>query len=227
MIDYSIGITTYSYRFEKFLINLVKEIRRDKDNEIILAINGNYRQDFDEVFRKRILNFATEYDKIYPFMYPNFRSLAKMWNNIVINATHDYIVILNDDISIFDPIFWKSVERNIELYQTSFKMDNTFCYFVIKRDELEKVGWFDERYLGIGWEDTNFIDRFQTLFKRKFLNILGVPGAKRFTDFENVIVNQRVIYKYSVFNNEIYDKHLPHIPQYPHERFYWENKDKL
>ena len=227
MIDYSIGITTYSYRFERFLINLVKEIRKDKNNEIILAINGNYKQPFDEVYRKNVLNFCTEYENIYPFMFPNFRSLAKMWNNIAINASNNYIVMLNDDISIFDPIFWKSVEGNIEKYQTSFKMDNTFCYFVVKRDELDQLGWFDERYLGIGWEDTDFIDRYEKTYNRKFLNILGVPGAKRFTDFENVIVNQRVIYKYSVFNNEIYDQKLPFVPQYPHEKFFWANGDKL
>jgi hypothetical protein len=227
MINYSIGITTYSYRFEKFLINLVKEIRRDKNNEIILAINGNYKQPFDEKYRKNVLNFCGEYENIYPFMFPNFRSLAKMWNNIAINATNNYIVMLNDDISIFDPVFWKSVEDNIEKYQTSFKMDHTFCYFVVKRDELNQLGWFDERYLGIGWEDTDFIDRYEKAYHRKFLDILGVPGAKRFTDFENVIVNQRVIYKYSVFNNEIYDKKLPFVPQYPHEKFFWENKEKL
>jgi hypothetical protein len=227
MLNYSIGITTYSYRYERFLVNLISQIRKNNQNELILAINGNHMETFDEDYRRNILKLSSAYYNIFPFIYPNFRSLAKLWNNIMINASNNYVLILNDDISIFDPIFWKSVEENIEKYQTSFKMDHTFCYFVAKRDEIEQVGWFDERFLSIGWEDTEFIERYEKILGKTFLDLEGIPGAKRFDDFQNIIVNQRKSYKYSAFNQEVYNRKLPPVAQYPHEKFFWEFRNKI
>lgn len=227
MVEYSIGVTTYSYRYKRFLINLVSEIRRDTQSEIILAINGNYKEKFDEEYRKNILELSAKNSNVFPFIYPNFRSLSKMWNNIVVNASCEYVVLLNDDTTIVSPIFWKTVEDNIQKYQSCFRMDSKFCYFVVKKSELNEVGWFDERFLGIGWEDTEFIARYENYFNKKLIDVIGVPGIKTYIDRENIIVNQRVNDKYSEFNREVYGKNLASIQQYPHEKFYWENKNKL
>ena len=231
MINYSIGITTYSYRYEKFLINLISEIRKNKDNEIILAINGNYNENFDEVYKKNVLELSSKYNDIFPFVYPNFRSLAKMWNNIVINSTNEYVLLLNDDISITDPIFWKLVEENIEKHQTSFGINSSFCAFIIKKSELYEMGWFDERFLGIGWEDNNFYDRYQKQFNRAYLYLTNISGINIHVDIENRIINQRKSIsgyeKYSEFNRKIYEQKLESIQQYPYEKFYWDNYSKL
>ena len=231
MINYTIGITTYSYRFDKFLIDLVKDIRKDNQNELILAINGNYKEIFDEEYRKRILDFSTKYEKIFPFIYPNFRSLSKLWNNIVINSSNEYILILNDDVTILNSSFWKIVQTNIEKYETTFTFDSTFCHYVIKRDELNNIGWFDERYLGIGWEDIDFINRYKKYYNKDVLNINDASGIKRYVEHDNVIVNQRkgssTFNKYSEFNREMNIKKLQPIQQYPYEKFYWDNYDKL
>lgn len=227
MVDYSIGVTTYSYRYKKFLIDLISEIRQYNQNEIILAVNGNYKEIFNEEYRKNVLELSAKYNKIFPFIYPNFRSLSKMWNNIVINATNEYVLLLNDDTTITSPIFFTEIQQNIEKYQTSFRMNNMFCYFVIKKCELNEMGWFDERFLGIGWEDTEFIARYEKYFNKKFLNINGTSGIKTYIDRENVIINQRKNDKYSQFNQDVFKKNLPSIQQYPYEKFYWENKDKL
>lgn len=227
MEKFSIGVTTYSYRYSKFLIELINQIRRDNDNEIILAVNGNYGENFDEEYRKNILQLCTRYEKIFPFIYPNFRALSKMWNNIVINSTNDYIVLLNDDTSIWDKSFWEFINNNIKKHNTSFKIDRMFCYFVIKKSELDEVGWFDERFLGIGWEDTEFAFRYKKVMGRDFLNINNAPGIKTYIDRENVIINQKQQGKYSKFNEDIYLKKLETTTQYPYEKFYQENKNKL
>jgi hypothetical protein len=227
MVNYSIGITTYSYRFNKFLVNLLKEIRTYSQNEIILAINGNYKEDFDENYRKNVLNLASTYNKLYPFIYPKFRSLSKLWNNIVVNSTNDYILLLNDDTTITNPIFFKTVEDNIEKLQTSFYMDGMFCYFVVKKSELIEMEWFDERFLGIGWEDTEFLERYKNVFSRELINIKNVSGIKTYIDKENVIINQRAYGKYSQFNQDVYLAKLETVKQYPHERFFLDNYDKL
>jgi len=231
MIDYSIGITTYSKRYDKFLINLMSEIRKDINNEIILGINGDYHEEFNENYRKNILELSTKYDKVFPFIYTKFRSLSKLWNNIVINASHEYVLILNDDISITNSIFWETIETVINKHQTSFKMDNKFCYFIIKKSELNEVGWFNERLLGIGWEDNDFSDRYEKQFNRPLLNIVDILGIKRFTDMQDRIVNQRRglmgFNSYSEFNREVYNENLIPIQQYPYEDFFWKNYNKL
>lgn len=231
-IDYSIGITTYSYRFEKYLVPLLDAIRLYRSNTIILGINGNHKEDFDEDYRKKVLQLASEKKGVFPFIYPNFRSLAKIWNNIIINASHEYILILNDDTSVLS-LFFDTVEKAIEEHKTSFRMDSMFCYFVAKKSEINQLGWFDERFLGIGWEDTEFMERYKRSLDRDLLNITFVPGIKTHICSENCLINQRkACGKYTAFNEEVYHKihhkELPSTsPQYFHEVFYRENINKL
>lgn len=227
-MNYSIGITTYSYRFNKFLINLVEQIRNSVNNEIILGINGNYKEEFDEIYRKKILCLMSEHIKIFPFIYPNFRSLAKIWNNIVINSSNEYVLILNDDTTIEDKQFFDVIQKNIDEHKTSFEINGKFCCFVIKRRELCDSGWFDERFLGIGWEDTEFRDRYFKFFGKPLLDIKNIAGYKAHIDWENVVVNQkRGGGKYSAFNEEMFRKQKDVLNQYPVEKFYWENKENL
>lgn len=227
-MSYSIGITTYSYRYTKFLKKLLNDIRQFNDNEIILGINGDYKQDFNECYRKEILCFMSTYSKVFPFVFPVFRSLSKIWNNIVINSSNEYVLILNDDTSILNKTFFDLIQENIDLHKTSFMVDGKFCCFVIKKSELNDVGWFDERFLGIGWEDTEFKERYRKKTGRDFLNVNNVLHIKMHIDWENVVINQRVGGgKYSAFNKEFYEKKELFVEQYPHEKFYWENKEKL
>lgn len=230
-LTYSIGITTYSYRFEKYLVPLVEQIRKFTPNELIIGINGDYKVDFDEKYRKEVLQMCSKYKKVFPFLYPQFRSLSKIWNNISINASNNYVLIMNDDTVVKSRDFFTAVQYNLEKYRCSFTMNaetDHFAYFVISRDELERIGWFDERFLGIGWEDLEFKRRYRSIIGKDILNVERILGIETFFDKENCVVNQKVGQgKYSKFNHLIHDRFLPAIPQYPHERFFWENYDKL
>lgn len=226
-MEYSIGITTYSYRFDIFLKSLIKDIRNLTSQEIILGINGNYKENFDEKYRIDLLSYLTNFSKIYPFIYPQFRSLAKIWNNIIINSSNDYILILNDDEKIDSNKFFIDIEKAINTYQSSFIINNNFCHFVIKKEEINKVGYFDERFLGIGWEDSEFKKRYKKILKKEILNI-NIEGIIDYIDRRNIIINQKKAGgKYSLFNQEVYNKNMKFIEQYPHESFYLENKNKL
>lgn len=227
-MNYSIGITTYSYRYDKFLIKLINNIRSFRNNEIILGINGNYKEEFQEKYRKEILRFCSNYKKIFPFVYPNFRSLSKIWNNIAINSSNEYVLILNDDITISNRSFFDAIELTLEKYKTSFEVNGSFCCFVIKKSELLEVGWFDERFLGIGWEDEDFRKRYFNVFKKIFLNVEIKTGYISHVDWENIIVNQKKGGgKYSGFNQEFFNIKKENCLQYPYEKFYNQNKDKL
>jgi len=241
---YNIGITTYSYRFDDFLVPLIKNIKEFKpDSKIILAINGNYNVDFNEEYRIKILNLISNYSNIYPVMFMEFRSLSKLWNSILINSDTNLNLILNDDVTLTKEFF---VNMDDNTTCGSFKINSSWSAVFLDRDMVNVVGWFDERFLGIGEEDGDFEYRFRQQFQTKFKN-KSFAGFKNHIDKKNVLVgSQKVNSKYSKFNYEFcckkynipimenggatYNKmgiSLPLDNLYPVEKFYWENKNKL
>jgi hypothetical protein len=226
--NYSIGIVTFSKRIDNYFIPLLDSIREHTDREILVAINGDYKVNFDEEYRQRVLSYLSQKENVFPIVYPTFRGLAKIWNSLVINSSNDYILILNDDIKINNHNFWDIVQKYIDLYQTSFMMNNGFSHFVVKRQILDQQGWFDERFLGIGWEDTEFRNRIYTNDTPKMNNFSSRGCVFDVCEKSDTIENQKVAWgKYSFFNCEIWKQNLKPEKQYPYEKFYWENKDNL
>ena len=84
------------------------------ENEVVVAVNGEHQQEFNEKYRNLILEFISRHKKVYPVIFPWFRGLSKLWNSIIINATHNYILLINDDVMINDPSFMNSICLAIE-----------------------------------------------------------------------------------------------------------------
>lgn len=225
-MDLSIGITTYKYRFDKYLMPLIRTIRGHCDNEIILGVNGEYKEPFDDLYRNVLLQFCASYPNIYPFVYPNFRSLAKMWNNIIINATSNNVLVLNDDVIIDNSVFWDEIDKLMSTYDGHIIEGIHLSAFIIRKDKMTPKSWFDERLLGIGAEDWDWRRR-----KRngtvEFTSVPKINGWKNFSDRQECIKNQRPNTKYSRFNLEVYNKNYPVVDQYPLEGYYLENYNKL
>ena len=101
LTPYSVVITTFDKRFEAFLVPLISEIKVQRpDVEIIVTINGPGKGAFDEHYRSNVLAFCAKHLFVYPTIFPNFQSLAKMWNRGALTASNQRI--------IFDsPIGWK------------------------------------------------------------------------------------------------------------------------
>lgn len=252
-IDISIGITTFANRFETYFKPLLKKIRDyDADTEIIVAINGEHNVEFDEHYRSRILQFLAEQKNVYPVMFPRFRGLSKLWNTIIIHATHDAILMLNDDIMITNGNFIEIVKKNLSRNGgKSFVINESWSHYVVNRKEIDKLGYFDERLLGIGEEDGDLTWRYI----HEFGHPIPSYSMKCFENFaeETVRTYQPTNIKchsgtkYSKFNREFIKgrkyredpaghKGMFEMPvsmadpepvQYPTERFYRENKDKL
>lgn len=239
---YSIGITTYDKRYEKYLKKLIISIRNNIDHDIILAVNGNFNEKFNSEYRKDLLSFVSNFENIYPIFFPEFRSLSKLWNTILIHSTTKYNLILNDDL-IIDDIFWK----NLKISDNSYKINGSWSHIFLNREEINEVGWFDERFLGIGEEDGDFEYRYFHKYKKHF-NSLTMNGIINCIDGENALTNQNIINnKYSKFNYEFCCKkyNIPFFENggptykkklnenynlgniYPIEDFYWKNKNKL
>ena len=153
MTDYSIGITTYQHRFDKWFKPLINQIKTFRPNiEIMVAVNGE-KNCLDETYRKNILEFCASHKNILPNVYPEFRALPKLWNNMMINASNHNMLILNDDITITDVNFFNALESLPEEHMQLSKINGSWSHTLIDRRLMSQLGWFDERLLCIGEED--------------------------------------------------------------------------
>lgn len=250
-MKYSIVITTFDKRFESDLIPLINSIKKHRPTiEIILTVNGPCRSHFDQSYRSRLLQFLADYEEIYPTIFPEFQSLAKMWNRGVITASNECVLILNDDLKILqtgESSFFDQFERVLEVAPETFIINGSFSHFVVSKKELMEVGFFDERLLGLGEEDGDFYWRYHEKFNREIPQIeiglidnihsdvadegytKGIRTASQYnrdfikkTKYKDILIGG---YK-GMFDKRV-KKILPDVQQYPYEEFYHKNKDLL
>lgn len=83
--------------------------------------------------------------------------LAESWNLAMQWAFRDpeveWLWCMHDDITIQPGWSEKVIARPAELYSAPF---GDMC-FLFSRHAFEEVGWFDERYTGIGYQDNDWI----------------------------------------------------------------------
>ena len=241
-MNYSIAITTFSLRFG-MVKKLISQIRKFTDKEIIICINGEFNEGFREDYRKKMLELCLEYNSILPIFFSEMRGLSKMWNTSITLSSQENILLLNDDLEIISSdIFSKISSLNNDI--SLIKINNSFSHFLINRNILNKVGWFDERLLGFGEEDGDITFRFLEQGLDIFnLNVSGVINIV--SDIRQNI--KPGIGKYSLFNREFafgekyqkvdsgivgmfgepHQKTIEDQNIYPYESFYWGNKNKL
>ncbi len=242
---YSIAIITYAARFEDWLKPLLIEIKRQRpDIEVILGVNGE-KEYFHPVYRAELLALLTEFPNTYPTLYPRFRSLSRLWNLAVQASTEENTLILSDDLTLEDG-FFDEYEQALRS-NSSFTINLSFSAVSINKQELIDVNWFDERLLGIGWEDGDFVRRYKKHFNIEEFPNLNTEWCKNIVnpDFYKVHSDKLSEYihnetsedrligqtkdqefgRYSEFNR-LQNLDKPKI-QYPYEQFYLENKHKL
>lgn len=249
--NYSIGITTYKYRFEKWLKPLVDSIKKYRPNiEILIAVNGENNEVFDEEYRKSILEYTATKKNTFLTIYPTYRGLCKLWNNLLINSSNHKVLLLNDDISIIDINFFDELERVIDSGIELFKINSSWSHAFLDRRLVNEIGWFDERYLSIGEEDGDFEWRLGKATGGVNVPIVYLPSIINHVDHSNCLLGMKIANsKYSKFNldfafNQKYqvdnqngenygvmNRNLvcksPTPPLHVTESFYWNNKDKL
>jgi len=159
----SIGITTFKRRLKSVEDMIIYLKSCDKDIIINLAVNGEVIEEFDENYRKDILSICLKYSNVFPFFYQEFRSLSKLWNNLVISSKTEYNLILNDDL-VFDKkqnfveIIKEIIVKNP--HAECFTLNGSWSHFVITKKFLDEMNYFDERFLLHGEEDGDFVWRY-------------------------------------------------------------------
>ena len=247
-IPITIGIVTFKERKE-IVQKLIKNIRLHEgdDFDILLMINGNNEEEVDNDYRTDMLTFCSNIKKCYPFFFPEFKSLSKLWNNIVIFSKTEYNFIICDDVIYNNHNILKTVKKVIdETKLEMFKINNEFSHFVLTKNILHKIGYFDERLLAYGEEDADMIYRYQDYTKKGFanVNIAGIYNGARY-DLKNKFtenhihnkptVNRKIAeLKYkndqngmSIMGGSPIKNQWQDTQQYPYELFVLKNKHNI
>ena len=247
MKKYSICITTFKERIElcKQLIQSISDINNTID--IIVTVNGNNEEHMNEEYRKEIISFCSQIPNCYPIVCPEFKSLAKLWNTLVIFSNTQYNLILNDDIAINNIQTLDIINKVIN--QTDhefFTINGSFSHFLITKDILHSLNYFDERLIAFGEEDGDIVHRY--IFKyNKPIPILPIPGIVNINAYDKSSSNLEThIDNKPRFNREyIYCKYIPDkkgitgmsphpvkqviedLQQYPYEKFNLLNRHNI
>jgi hypothetical protein len=213
----SIGIVTYLERFEKYFKPLMRQLYLlFPDYDINVFVNGHYNTLKQVRYLKEITAFLRSYPNTRYLTNIKHQSLARGWNWLILMARYDKVLILNDDVS-FNWGFRYHLE-NLRPTPGIFTLNNTWSHFVISQDVIRKVGWFDERYLGVGFEDTDYAIRLIRegipLEDQKIQGLRNLhdntapPEEAGWSDISGLTLN-----KYSQINWEFFKKKwgIPHM----------------
>lgn len=228
-MKYSVVICTFQKRFERFFIPLIDNIKSQRDDvEIIVQVNGDYKQPFDNNYRSNLLKFLSKKSNTYPQFYTEFTSLSKMWNRGIQTSSNELCLVLNDDVSITDKFFDWIDEKVLNSKLDYFIINGIWSHFFISKSRLKSFNWFDERFLGVGWEDWD-ISRHKLRPKSfECLEIKSFDGEEKTPAQKNI----KGLGKYTKFNNDIYkqkwfEKNIKESIQYPYFEFEQKNKHNL
>lgn len=252
--EVTIGITTFEARFDQYFVPLLLRIREYAGNEVevIVAINGENKRPFGEDYRRKVLNFVAAQENVYPIVFPRFRGLSKLWNSIIIHATNNHVLMLNDDIMIERAGFLEDICSTIRRNEgRSFLINRSWSHFLANRDEIDELGYFDERLLGIGEEDGDMTWRYITQYQREIPSF-KIRGFENYAEetgraYKPVNIQTHSGSKYSLFNRKfMFEEKYTTVPegvrgmfdepvalrgamerQYPYERFYRRRKEEL
>lgn len=234
-----IVITTFESR-EKIVIELIDSIRSYVNNRIILIINGEKDGIINEDYRKNILNICLKHINIIPIFFTELRSLSKMWNIGIINSTSKNILILNDDLLWVGNLI-KDIETQLDLIDDIKLINYSFSNFIVNKTFMNEIGYFDEKLLGFGFEDSDICMRYY----EKTGNVIGNIQTTSIKNLNSTIKHENIrnIWgKYSMVNNEYFRKKyeyplsriykcgqrlLPNENPYPLESYYLNNRNNL
>jgi hypothetical protein len=247
MKKYTICITTFEAR-EKLATDFIKYISEHApEYNILVAVNGNNENKVNEEYRKKFLSFCSNIPNCFPIFCPEFKSLAKLWNTLVIFSDTEHNLICNDDISITNPITFKNIQNVLD--NTShefFTINGSFSHFVITKSILHELNYFDERLIAFGEEDGDMVYQYISKYKKQipvfkidgFHNVHAYsqsdPNLEVHIDNKPKFNREFISLKYTHDKDGIYGMSpipvkqiIGNIQQYPYEMFNIKNRHNI
>lgn len=150
-------------------------------------------------------------------------SLAQLWNQCIINAPTDWVLICNDDAT-FNPNWIEYLEKQID--SGIFKQINLLNYggMCIHKSWILDIGWFDENFNGGGYEDVDFQLRISEAGLKNFVDMshdfVFMNHLKNSSDGQDWAGENNSLYIVDKWGrndnwNEPSNRKLPEIDWYP------------
>ena len=97
--------------------------------------------------------------KITEYSY-KFKSLAQIWNYFIESYDIDDYIIMNDDIT-FGPGYLENYFKTIKENPNTYRIQSDYPHtcFSTSKYVIDKVGLYDENYIGAYYEDTDYHKR--------------------------------------------------------------------
>lgn len=236
-----IVITTFSKRFE-MLKPLINGLRAQCDNNIIITVNGEQNGNFNDDYRSKLLKFSSDIPNVYPIFFIETRGLSKLWNTGIIHSFSENVIVLNDDVIVHGN-FIEECENFIVSpeYNGLCMINGGFSYYIINKQTIDELNYFDERFIGFGWEDGDFAQRFiiGKGERASSFNTKQIHNISSYEIHENIATAWG---KYSAYNRDFamtkfnnYNEHyfnwgpfnFETQNQYPYESHFKSEKNKL
>jgi hypothetical protein len=188
-------------------------------------------------------------ESIYPLngeilCTPNSVSFSKICNEAICKANTETIILCNYKSR---PTF-SDCQKLLDLLDDGFGFVGLyrFGFFGFRKDLINRIGFFDERLLGVGEEDGDMVFRYINKYGQRPKNITS-QNLFNISSNENQENMKKGIGKYSLFNRSFMFNHkysmqsngiqgmfdypviqnIPDANLYPYEKFYLDNINNL
>lgn len=155
----TIGITTFKDRFDGCLKPLLARMAAlFPDCQIVVTANGHVHIEEQLIYMEEIKEYCERFSNVELISFSDPQGLSFLWNLIIKKSSASHVLILNDDINIkrkFRSLITGSGIMNSEIAT----INNSWSHFIISKDIVGRIGWFDENLSEIGGEDDDYLAR--------------------------------------------------------------------
>lgn len=156
--NYSIGIVTYHARFEEYFQPLIKRlVSIFPDHEILVVMNGHPDRDRQIRYLQKATAFLSQLPNVRYLTHLDNQSLSLCWNELVLLANTENLLLLNDDTEVSE-LFRHELEPYVSTHPL-ITFNHSWSHFLISKEAVRQAGWFDERFPGVGYEDSDYAYR--------------------------------------------------------------------
>jgi hypothetical protein len=198
---FGIVIVTFEARQFTRAISLIKQIRLSGVTEpIALVVNGNFHAAFDPKLRQELYLTLASTPNVFPIFIRKFHGLSHNWNLGIRLLGCETTLVLNDDLWVNISNFKAKLYRilNGSSARSLVTINRSFSHFLIRDSALKLIGWFDERFVGIGEEDGDYYLRYSLRFSEPPLDF-HTNSIVHFNDSDSG-AERKGVSKYSLAN---------------------------
>jgi hypothetical protein len=162
-IDLSRGIliTTFEKRQFTSALPLIQQIRdAGISYPILVFLNGNLGRNHDDRLRSLFLREISKIENVGILTNFEMSGISRNWNLGIQVLGTEITACFSDDL-VVSQNFKEELDMVFDAASSAgFITIEGFAAFVISRFLIDEIGWFDERFLGFGEEDGDYVWRF-------------------------------------------------------------------